>query len=150
MSLSALLLLVLLSALVAPASTSAESVVVITTARIAPVFSLSVVGPAMIDFGEVELGSVYQMPAATEIVVRSNRPWEFIDSSDTVLAIGDFSMPRETFLRHEVSLPFGVDQSPGIHPVTCSYLLDLTPVEAFDLPTDVELTATFGYTAIQR
>ena len=146
----ALPLALLLVTLLSPHATPANSADVTVTARIAPVFSMSMLGPTVIDFGQVELGGVYELPNATRILIRSNRPWEFIDSSEPYMSVGNQSVPRETFLLHRTSLAFGPHQIPGNHLIECDYVLDLTPVEAFDLPTDASLTATFGYTVVQR
>jgi len=145
-----LALALMIHALLTPETRSAESADVVLTARIAPVFSLSILGPTTIEFGEVHIGAVYERPGATQLLVQSNRPWEFIDSSATEMVVAGQLFPRDPFLRHEVSLPFGTDLPVGKHLIECSYTLDLTPVEAFALPADAPLTATFGYTAIQK
>ena len=134
----------------APAPTHAGSATVVVTARVSPTFSLTLLSSGLVDFGTVAVGSAYTSAEPQWIVVRSSRPWEFYDSSDAALAVGDDSFPRETFLRHSVSVPFGSERPPGVHLISCDYFLDLTPVEAFDLPSDTALQTTFGYTAVQH
>ena len=142
--------LLVATAALEPTTTGASATSVVATARVAPAFSLTLLTSGEVDFGEVLPGSTYELASATRLEIRSNRPWDFIDSSDNVLWVGDNALVRETFMRHAPSLPFESGHTPGVHLITCDYVLDLTSTEAYDLPTDVTLLATFTYTAVQQ
>ena len=141
---------VVVGLILAPSPMQADSASVVVTARISPTFSLSLLSSGRVDFGTVSLGSTHTSTEPQVLQVRSNRPWEFVDSSDTMIEIGELVIPRERILRHESTMAFGTDLPPGVHTIECDYTLDLATPDAFDISPDAEISATFGYTAIQR
>ncbi|MBF4508856.1 MAG: hypothetical protein ISP10_00035 [Aeromicrobium sp.] len=145
-----LVALALAASLIAPTPAGAESASVTVTATIAPVFSLTILTDGAVTFGEVPAGAVYESSDTQVLRVRSNRPWELSDSSDTEIAVGDLVLPRETFVRHSVTPSFGVGQPAGVHDILCTYTLDLTAPEALDLPAGTLISTRFGYTAVQQ
>jgi hypothetical protein len=142
--------LTLVAALVFPASAGAESVSVQVTARIAPTFSLTILTSGAIAFGDVTVGAVYDSPDRQTLLVRSGLPWDFTDSSDAVISVGELTLPREQLVRHIVTPGFGDGLPAGIHEIDCAYVLDLTSPEALSLPAGTQITTTMGYTAVQR
>ncbi len=148
---AALLPLVLaMTLLVAPAPADAESVSVTVTARIAPVFELTVLTDGAVSFGDLAAGGRYTAPEVQRFRVRTNRPWDFTDSSDTLIALGATPIVRERIARHAVDPGFGTSISPGVHEITARYTIDLTAPEALDLPAGTTIATRFGYTAVQR
>ncbi len=137
-------------ALIAPPRTGADSASVVVTARIEPTFSLTLLSSGVVDFGTVSLGSTHLSREPQVLRVRSSRPWVLSDSSDRMIEIGDLTVDRESILRHAAPMDFDVVRDPGVHTIECLFELDLASPIAFDLPPDVEISTTFGYTALQR
>ncbi len=140
----------LLVALLLPGYAGAESVSVQVTARIAPVFSLTILTGGTVAFGDVTVGEVYESPDSQTLLVRSGLPWDFTDSSDSVISVGELTIPRERIVRHTVTPGFGDGLPAGIHEIECDYVLDLTTPEALSLPAGTQIITTMGYTAVQQ
>ncbi len=134
-----------------PATAAADSVGVQVTARVTPVFTLTLLSDGNVSFGNVAAGKYYAAPERQTIRVSSGRPWDFTDSSDTVIRdLGGTDYVRSTLVRHSTSTGFGTMKPAGVYDITCRYVLDLSSLAAQRIPPGTIISTRMGYTVVQR
>lgn len=131
------------------ADTAATSVHL--TARLAESFSLTIRSSGIYDFGAREVGKRYSSPRMPILTVRSNRPWEFSDSSDSVItSVPGKLFPRPLLFRHVTEPGMNRILRPGMYEITARYWLDLTDDSLLGLPSETVIATDMGYTIVQR
>ncbi len=141
---------ILATALLAPASAGADSADVTVTAQVAPVFSLTILTDGLVPFGQVLTGETYTSPAEPVLRVTSSLPWNFSDSSDPTITIGGTTVPRSTVVRHEPTPAFGEGLPAGVREIDCTYTLDMTSPTAMGLTPGTLISTRLGYTVVQQ
>lgn len=133
------LVVALVFGVVAYATALTENVAV--TATINPAFSMTIDANTFA-FGNVDVGTAPSITGPT-ITVKSNKPWAYTEEAVT---------STEPLLLPVASDTYTSSKALGARGVTTldyTYDLDLTGDAAYDIPAEVPMTLTYGYTAVQ-
>jgi hypothetical protein len=123
---------------------------VTVSAQVNPKFSMTLTGDGAVQFGTVDVGSVYTPASENQVIqVKSNKAWDY-SSTQTSITAGAATFPFSAFITDSGTTSFATGKSRGVTTDTRSYRLDLSADNAYDIPADTPLTASITYTAVQQ